>query len=275
MFNRFITNQLAYVLPSLSAYLSYRDWTKTRRPNRPRREEACYTSAKRSTMQVNHQNIAMYHWGSGPKVLLLHGWNGRASQFYQIIENLVDSGYEVVSFDQPGFGDSDGEHSGLLPIKDVVSYLGKEYGPFESIVAHSFGWLVAINSKPTEITRSLVGIAPPANFNWLIDGYGFLSSLSQPAISALKIFVKNKYNISNLDEISIANLGPLINVPGLIVYDKTDDKIPRTQIDEILDNWPTSSLVLTEGLGHTRLLYDKTVAKKISRFITELRNENN
>ena len=33
----------------------------------------------------------------GNKVLFVHGWNGRSSQFYRIIELLSDEGYDITA----------------------------------------------------------------------------------------------------------------------------------------------------------------------------------
>ena len=35
------------------------------------------------------------------KILFVHGWNGRSSQFYKIIELLSDNGYDITAVDLP------------------------------------------------------------------------------------------------------------------------------------------------------------------------------
>src|SRR6267378_1472357 len=48
------------------------------------------------------EQIIYYRWGSGSKrVLLVHGWGGRAAQFFALIPRLVDAGFEVIAFDAP------------------------------------------------------------------------------------------------------------------------------------------------------------------------------
>ena len=38
-------------------------------------------------------------WGQGPAVLLMHGWEGRPTQFASLITALVDNGYSVIALD--------------------------------------------------------------------------------------------------------------------------------------------------------------------------------
>ena len=43
----------------------------------------------------------MYSWGSGPTVLLVHGWEGRGSQLSAFAPALVKAGFRVVAVDMP------------------------------------------------------------------------------------------------------------------------------------------------------------------------------
>ena len=46
-------------------------------------------------------------WGnSGPVVLAMHGWSGRATQFAAFIEPLLASGRQVVALEAPAHGQS-------------------------------------------------------------------------------------------------------------------------------------------------------------------------
>ena len=266
-----IVKGLSHLAPQIAAQMAYQMWTKTKHYERPQRELACHEQARRQLLSIKQQQIVVYRWGSGPRILMLHGWNGRASQMFVQINALISAGFEVIAFDQPGFGGSEGKHSGLLPIKAALELVVKQYAPFESIIAHSFGFLVAINSNPPLLTKSLIGIAPPASFNWLLDGFSTLENLSPVSSNRLKHFVCEKYRISTLDEISIKHLGAqLKTIRGMILYDQNDNKVPRQQIDEIMQFWPEAVLKETKGLGHTRILYDEPLAQFIVNFLKEI-----
>ncbi len=267
-------NRLASVLPAMSAAISYYAWTKTYRHQRPKRELACYAAADRKAITFAQQKILTYRWGQGPKVLLLHGWNGRATQMFQVVEQLVASGYQVLAIDQPGCGDSEGRHSGLMSIRELIKHLAETEGRFAAIVAHSFGWLAAINAKPDNITDCLIGIAPPSDFHWLLQGFGDYYQLNKPAIRALKVKICQHYNIDDLAEISIAQVGSALRLPGVVIHDETDDKIPVDQIAQIRQAWNNCEIYRTNGLGHTRILYDKNVSQIIVNHIKKYTHAN-
>ena len=53
--------------------------------------------------------VCLYQWsGNGPKIMLMHGWSGRASNFFKIIEKLIIEDYDVYAFDAPAHGESSG-----------------------------------------------------------------------------------------------------------------------------------------------------------------------
>ena len=57
-------------------------------------------------MIINDYNINYIDSGSGPAVLLLHGWGSNLKSFTSLI-NLLKAKYRVLALDYPGFGESD------------------------------------------------------------------------------------------------------------------------------------------------------------------------
>src|SRR5262245_16797575 len=51
-------------------------------------------------------DIYVKDWGSGPAVVLSHGWPFNADSWDYHATKLVEAGYRVVSFDRRGFGRS-------------------------------------------------------------------------------------------------------------------------------------------------------------------------
>jgi hypothetical protein len=62
-------------------------------------------------LAVHDKTVQCWKWGSGPSILLAHGWNGRGIQLYHFIEPLMQGGYSVIGYDAPGHGVSQGKTS--------------------------------------------------------------------------------------------------------------------------------------------------------------------
>ena len=64
---------------------------------------------------------AIWRWGHrGPAVLMVHGWDSRASHLGSFVEALLAAGYQVVAFDGPGHGDSGGHHSNVVLLGQAI-----------------------------------------------------------------------------------------------------------------------------------------------------------
>ena len=57
------------------------------------------------------------------------------------------------------------------------------------------------------------------------------------------------------------------NLPGLLVHDQNDPEVAQAQFDEIIGFWKNSQVLVTEGLGHNRILKDKLVIKAVTDYL--------
>ena len=94
---------LAYVLLTRPPRVAERSWQASLREH-----------ARQSTLPFGSGHLALYDWGSGPTVLLVHGWGARGTHLGKLVPPLVAAGYRVVAFDAPGHGQSSGR-SATLP----------------------------------------------------------------------------------------------------------------------------------------------------------------
>jgi pimeloyl-ACP methyl ester carboxylesterase len=72
----------------------------------------------------------------------MHGWGGARAQMTGFVEPLLSAGYRVVAYDQPAHGESTGTATNILEITPTMDLVMQKEGPFESIIAHSFGTLI-------------------------------------------------------------------------------------------------------------------------------------
>src|SRR5205085_10246750 len=110
--------RLAHRLPGgVGPAWAARLFTSPRRHPRPAREAAVLATARAVTLDVvtratgrdRAQRLAAWRWGTGPTILLVHGWEGRGAQLGALVEPLVDAGFSVLTFDGPAHGDSSGK----------------------------------------------------------------------------------------------------------------------------------------------------------------------
>ncbi len=211
----------------------------------------------------------LYQWGEGQPILLVHGWAGRGSQMASLAHPLVEAGYKVITFDAPAHGDSPGKETNLIEVGQVIKDIQTYSGEFRAIIGHSFGGVAtafAVNEGVK--TQQIITIGSPASMDTILSGFGKQINVSEKILAKLKGYLEILVD-KDIDDFSLVNLAPKINTPGLIIHDKNDKDVDYTQSLALSENWPNSQLILTEGLGHRRVLRDKETISKILSFVTK------
>ncbi|MCK4951920.1 MAG: alpha/beta hydrolase, partial [Gammaproteobacteria bacterium] len=260
-------------MPSLACYWVWRFWTSTYRFTAPAREITWRKQAKQSFIKQpgsHEQKICVYQWGEGPVILLVHGWNGRATQLAASVDGLVAAGYKVIGFDAPGHGQSDGNQTHIIEVCEIMAELNELYGPVHGIIAHSFGVpcsVLALNEsiKPEKI----VCISSPLSVHWLLDK--FCEHLECPASvkQAIERKMKKQFGKDIWPRLKTDELAKTLTCPALIIHDRNDSNIPWEHGQTLSDHWPDSRLLLTDRLGHRRILHNPTVIKQIVTFFSD------
>lgn len=82
-----------------------------------------------------------FKWGKGSrKILLTHGWGSKAADLSDIIVALEQIGdVEIIAFDAPGNGVSEGKLSSLLLFAESVKAIVAHHGIPEVTIGHSLG----------------------------------------------------------------------------------------------------------------------------------------
>ena len=85
---------------------------RKRRPDPPLEDP----SAERYALRVREGEleVAAWSWGTGPAVLLAHGWGGSAADMVPLAEELQQAGYRAVLFDFPAHGRSAGKRTNMV-----------------------------------------------------------------------------------------------------------------------------------------------------------------
>ena len=120
-----------------------------------------------------HGTVAAWRVGSGPAVLLVHGWRDSARLWDPLMSELRTRERSFVALDLPGHGFSEGERCQAAEVPDAVGAVAAALGPVDAAVAHSFasrGTALAV-AEGTSVER-LVLIAPPLAYRTPGDAAG-------------------------------------------------------------------------------------------------------
>ncbi len=212
--------------------------------------------------------IEVLVWGDGERgtVLLLHGWEGRASQMGALARELVAAGYRAVAPDLPAHGASLGTRTNVIEASWVAYDVARRFGPLSAIVAHSFGCAAATVALAhgAEAERA-VFIAPANDFSFYSET--FASALRLPSSMALKIQreTESRFGIT-WESLQPDALPAERAIPLLVIHDEVDREIPLSQGAKVARVWPGAKLLKTRGLGHTRILRDAEIVRAAVAF---------
>jgi pimeloyl-ACP methyl ester carboxylesterase len=212
---------------------------------------------RRGTLDANGETIATYVWGDPgkqPYVLLVHGWSSFGLRYQPWVARLRELGYAIVSFDQPGHGNSGGKLCTLPDFIQTIRAVGKHYGPAELAIGHSLGG-TALTLAQDECwhARRLILIAPAADVMDAASRFFRFVRLGQHLFNPFLGWLERRTGVPVVDLQVHQHLSKL-GQPGLIVHDLEDADVPWGEGERYARYWRSSRLLTTQGLGHHRVL---------------------
>lgn len=235
----------------------------------PLAEREVLQQAKRSQLTIGAIPIEVYTWGSGPAILLVHGWAGRASQFRSFVPYLIDRGYQVVAFDAPAHGHSKGKRTNIFQFRDAILQLENRVGGFQAIVAHSIGGAAAIFALAEGIkTQTVITIATPSIGDEIIHEFALRINGSVKAEEKLKAYIRQTFQ-RPFDELMASHFAKQLDqtIDWLIIHDEHDKEAHVRNAQQLYEAYPRATVKITSALGHTRILRDEGVITTCLKFI--------
>ena len=205
----------------------------------------------------------------GNRILLVHGWNGRASQFHRMATLLHDHGFDITAVDLPGHGKSPRGNTNLPESADVIGGISGSHGPFHALISHSFGVPASLNAVRLGAEFEKLVMISPGFFDLEPTFEAFLGLFGldgREYTRRMFEYGESVYGIS-AEEFAPSRFAGRIGTEALIVHCEDDREVSKEIAERLHDEMPSSHLHLTEGLGHRRILRDDEVARKIIKFI--------
>ncbi|MEA2499083.1 MAG: hypothetical protein QOH26_1488 [Actinomycetota bacterium] len=244
-----------------------------------------------SMREVDGQPYRVFEWGTGPPVVVLHGWGGRIESMAPILTCLKND-VRVVAIDLPGFG-----HSPLPPtpwgtpryasfVRRVMEDMGIESASF---VGHSYGAKTALFLAATQpqvvdklILVSSSGLRTPPStkarakrqVSKVARAAGRLGRPGEKVREAVyRRIASSDYKeagelrptlVKVVNEDLVEYL-PQIEASTLLVWGTEDDSVPLSHAHTMERLIPDAGLVLFDGAGHFPYLDEQTRFCRIAR----------
>lgn len=213
--------------------------------------------------------ISVIRWGTGIPVLLMHGWEARATQMAAFVEPLLQNGYQVLAIDAPAHGMSLGKQSHPMKFVEALFAAEREFGPFDAVIGHSMGAGSAIYAASQGLsTNKLVAIAGPASFQRASSRFATFIGLNGHAKSTFLQRVEKSVGLSFRD-IDLVRQSQHVEVPVLVVHDEKDLEIPYSDAKELVSALPDARLFATRNLGHRKIMRDSVVVDTATSFVRD------
>lgn len=234
--------------------------------------------------------------GSGPVVLLLHGWGGSAFSFDPLVNELQDKRFIQLSF--PGFGRSEAPPHpwGVMDYAQfLTSFLKKlNISEIDIVIAHSFGGRVAIKAVATETLSPrklvLIGAAGASQRTRFQRRTSMAIKIGKMTISIIPAaFLRRRLKncaIRAVGSEDYRNAGSLketfvkvvnedlkgdarsIGLPTLLIWGEQDQQTPLVDARTLKTCIKDSQLSVIEGADHFVFVTEaKRVAELINAFV--------
>ena len=253
-------------------------------------------------VNINGLNINYIDEGTGPLLVMLHGWGSNIDLFAGVI-NFAKRGYHVVAMDMPGFGKSD-EPKEPMSVEDfmnfVIDFIKTLYPDDKEVIflGHSMGGRIIIKlasginegklspgfTIPKIVLTDSAGVIPVKTkaqlkrsrrykfYKNFITKSGLLK-LDPKALDKLqKKFgsadyaaaspVMRKSLVMAVNEDMVPSM-PSVTQPVLLIWGDKDTATPLSDGQKMEELMPEAGLAVIEGAGHYSFLDNLYVYNKI------------
>lgn len=222
----------------------------------------------------NGKKISGFRWNhpASKKFLIIHGFESSAFNFDAYVMPMIRNGYEVVAFDAPAHGRSEGKTIMLPDYVDSIREAEKRYGPFDAYMAHSFGGLAVsmfLEHATGKQDSKLVLIAPATETITAVRTFFDFLQLNEGIRDQFNIMIHEKTGF-HPQHFSIKRIAAHLTGQVMWIHDEEDDLTPLSDALPVMQaGHPNIRFHITKGLGHRRIYRDAAVRKLIVNFFRD------
>lgn len=226
-------------------------------------------NAKLAIEKIENHTIQSYQWkGKKETILLLHGWESNTFRWRNLISKLNEADYNIIAFDAPAHGYSSGKELNIPLYTECTQFFIKKHNP-RHIIAHSIGGMNALYNQykyPSKNIEKIVTIGSPSELTNLMAFYKNSLKYNHKVEQVLETYFIEKFNF-NVEWFKTSSFVKENDKKGLLIHDKLDKVAPYSASEKVHKNWKGSTLLSTEGLGHS--MHQEEVNNKILTFLEQ------
>lgn len=229
------------------------------KPNTTQKDLKLLASGTRLNLSCG---LAVTSWGSGPKVLLVHGWNSRGTHWRKMIQSLIESGFQAIVIDAPAHGESQGSQSDIMDFARALTSTSQEIGDLAAVIGHSSGSAAIILALHAGLeVNAVVLFAPPASLEVMVLRWAKLRSVTDADLPLFMRLLEKRIKVS-FENCNFVRLAGSFTMPALIVHDLSDTFFPISDGLAIAAAWHGSSFFQTDGYDHLSLMFAEPAIMK-------------
>lgn len=266
---RAANRMLSALAPDVAAQVAERLFLTPPRPRRPAAERELLVTARTGAVRVGDRQIPTWTWGTGPAVVLVHGWGGRGAQLGAFVGPLLRQGFSVIAFDAPGHTPTDRGPVTIPEISAGLEAVLDRAGRPAGLIAHSLGAVTAVRALAVRRDKgAVVYLAPVADLAGPAARFTEMFGFSRPVRERMAARIEARLRLP-WSAFDLKTVAPQMEIPLLVIHDRGDAEVPWQQGLAIARAWPGAEIFITEGLGHRRILRDPDVVTAAVAFLTE------
>lgn len=263
---------LALVSPQKAAEKAFTLFCTPRRKSR-KRLPPLFEKGEKLSFRLEDHTVRGHRWlphqassGTLKKALILHGFESSSRNFEQYISALLKKGYEVLAFDAPAHGRSEGRRITLPLYVDMIRAVYDRYGPIQSFMGHSLGALALtlfLESTPHDSATRVVLIAPAVEATAAVDMFFQILELNNEVRTAFDAYGYSLYNLP-FSWYSLRRAIREIKAQVLWVQDEDDTITPLKEALPVREEGHSHvRWIITRGLGHRKIYRDGEVQRQV------------
>lgn len=237
--------------------------------------------------------------GTGPALLILHGWGCDSSEFDSFLD-LLSGSYRVIALDFPGFGHST-EPESVWGVEEYTcmleSFVKDNDIDSPALIGHSFGGRVAIlyssrNSVKSVVLADSAGVKPRRSLRYYIKVYSFkfMRRMAELFMGKDKAKVWLDARRGKTGSADYRNASPKmravlskvvnedlrshmkhIKAPVLLFWGELDTATPLSDARQMEKLIPDAGLVTVPGAGHFSFLENPALFRAVLKSFLKIK----